>query len=182
MPSRGRAKSDEWWRIMLRLCQRIRTVGAPWWSKFQHIFVCINNTEFTKLYLLTAWNLLPRPTLLLYISLLESILKRLLTRIEMPTEKFPKRDSGSILKRRTTGLNAGFFFPFPKLVAIPRLKNTVCTTTYPHLAGGQLLHLYLFPRDIAQSYLPTPPLGQDMTQGQFFKRSLTRLNSEFSFS
>ena len=32
------------------------------------------------------------------------------------------------------------------------------------------------------SYLPTPPLGQDMTQGQFFKRSLTRLNSEFSFS
>ena len=29
---------------------------------------------------------------------------------------------------------------------------------------------------------PTPPLGQDMTQGQFFKRSLTVLNSEFSFS
>ena len=30
-------------------------------------------------------------------------------------------------------------------------------------------------------YLPTPPLEQDMTQGQFFKRSLTGLNSEFSF-
>ena len=29
---------------------------------------------------------------------------------------------------------------------------------------------------------PTPPLGEDMTQGQFFKRSLTGLNSEFSFS
>ena len=29
------------------------------------------------------------------------------------------------------------------------------------------------------SYLPTPPLGQDMTRGQFFKRSLTGLNSEF---
>ena len=28
---------------------------------------------------------------------------------------------------------------------------------------------------------PTPPLGQDMTQGQFFKRSVTDLNSEFSF-
>ena len=28
----------------------------------------------------------------------------------------------------------------------------------------------------------TPPLGQDMTQGQFFKRSLAGLNSEFSFS
>ena len=26
-------------------------------------------------------------------------------------------------------------------------------------------------------YLPTPPLGQDMTQGQFFKRSLTGWNS-----
>ena len=31
------------------------------------------------------------------------------------------------------------------------------------------------------SYLPTPPLGQEMTQGQFFKRSLTGLNSEFSY-
>ena len=35
---------------------------------------------------------------------------------------------------------------------------------------------------IILSYLPTPLLGQDMTQGQFFKRSLTGLNSEFSFS
>ena len=31
-------------------------------------------------------------------------------------------------------------------------------------------------------YLPTPPLGQDMKKGQFFKRSLAGLNSEFSFS
>ena len=30
-------------------------------------------------------------------------------------------------------------------------------------------------------YLPTPPLEQDMTQGQFFKLSLTGLYSEFSF-
>ena len=30
-------------------------------------------------------------------------------------------------------------------------------------------------------YLSTPPLGLDMTQGQFFKRSLTGFNSEFSF-
>ena len=29
---------------------------------------------------------------------------------------------------------------------------------------------------------PTPPLGQDMTQGQFFKRGLAGLNSEFPFS
>ena len=26
---------------------------------------------------------------------------------------------------------------------------------------------------------PTPPLGHDMTQGQFLKRSLTGFNSEF---
>ena len=29
---------------------------------------------------------------------------------------------------------------------------------------------------------PTPPLGQDIIQGQYFKRSLTGLNLEFSFS
>ena len=29
------------------------------------------------------------------------------------------------------------------------------------------------------THTPTPPLGQDMTQGQFFKQSLTGLNSEF---
>ena len=32
------------------------------------------------------------------------------------------------------------------------------------------------------SYLPTPPFGQDMTQGQFLSGGLTGLNSEFSFS
>ena len=31
-------------------------------------------------------------------------------------------------------------------------------------------------------YLPTPLLAQDMTQRSIFKRSLTGLNSEFSFS
>ena len=31
------------------------------------------------------------------------------------------------------------------------------------------------------TYLPTPLLRQDMTRGQFFKWSLTGLNSEFSF-
>ena len=32
------------------------------------------------------------------------------------------------------------------------------------------------PNDLYHIY-PTPPLGEDMTQGQFFKRSLTDLNS-----
>ena len=30
-------------------------------------------------------------------------------------------------------------------------------------------------------HLPTPSHGQDVTQGQFFRRSLKGLNSEFSF-
>ena len=40
----------------------------------------------------------------------------------------------------------------------------------------------VLPRCGGYHIYPTPPLGQDMTQGQFFKRSLTGLNSEFSFS
>ena len=39
------------------------------------------------------------------------------------------------------------------------------------ISGWGCYHIYL-----------TPPLGHDMTQGQFFKRSLTGFNSEFSFS
>ena len=42
-----------------------------------------------------------------------------------------------------------------------------------YLGGGRKKHDPIY---------PTPPLRQDMTQGQFFKRSLTGLNSEFSFS
>ena len=34
----------------------------------------------------------------------------------------------------------------------------------------------------APFFLPTIPLGKDMIQGQFFKRSLTGFNTEFSFS
>ena len=30
-------------------------------------------------------------------------------------------------------------------------------------------------------YLPTPPNGQDVTQGQFLKRSFIGLNLDFSF-
>ena len=47
---------------------------------------------------------------------------------------------------------------------------------------SRTIHMY-FKRYIYLFHIyPTPPLGQDMTQGQFFKRSLTGLNSEFSFS
>ena len=45
-----------------------------------------------------------------------------------------------------------------------------------------LKSLYKLDASWLWSYLPTPPLGQDMTQGQIFKRRLTGLNSEFSFS
>ena len=36
--------------------------------------------------------------------------------------------------------------------------------------------------EIVYHIYPTPPLGQDMTQGQFLSGVLTGLNSEFSFS
>ncbi len=51
------------------------------------------------------------------------------------------------------------------------------TPLLPSLPGPLWLRVVAF-----DPIYPTPPLGQDMTQCQFFKRSLTGLNSEFSFS
>ena len=69
-------------------------------------------------------------------------------------------------KRSTIGLNSDYSwfenFPSPILVFLLMIKNLVNPTIY---------HIH-----------PTPPLGQDMTQGQFFKRSLKGLNSEFFFT
>ena len=50
--------------------------------------------------------------------------------------------------------------------------------------SSQISRILLSIRDyLINAYIyPTPPLGQYMTQGHFFKRSLTGLNSEFSFS
>ena len=42
--------------------------------------------------------------------------------------------------------------------------------------------LQLYMCKLTLPYLPSPPLGQDMTQSQFFKRSLTGFNSEYSFT
>ena len=74
--------------------------------------------------------------------------------------------------------------PYHLSLLVGPLNYTLClcmqifvnrSTLVHRSVGGQsltsIIHIY-----------PTPPLGQDMTQGQFFKRSLTSLNSEFSFS
>ena len=53
----------------------------------------------------------------------------------------------------------------------PPFQRGVCLTVHSAVYPLLVYHIY-----------PTPPLGQDMTQGQFSKRSLTGLNSEFSFS
>ena len=62
-----------------------------------------------------------------------------------------------------------------KLISKYKLKNNLQfeedLTLLQEMLSNTEYHIY-----------PTPPLGQDMTQGQFFKRSLTGLNSEFSFS
>ena len=48
---------------------------------------------------------------------------------------------------------------------------------------GLLLRYTIYIYIYIYIYLATPPFGQDMAQGQFFfKRSLTGLNSEISFS
>ena len=69
-------------------------------------------------------------------------------------------------------------------------RNAVQTTKTTHYDWSQLNNEDICDRytitlrnkfDALHIYL-TPPLGQDMTQDQFFKRSLTGLNSEFSFS
>ena len=54
--------------------------------------------------------------------------------------------------------------------------------TFLFLSLSLSLSLFLTIEYKIYLYLPTPPLGQDMTQGRVFKRSLTGLNSEFSFS
>ena len=66
----------------------------------------------------------------------------------------------------------------PKRPKMPTSAGKVLASVFWD-AQGILFIDYL---EKGRYYLPTPPLGQDMTQGQFFKRSLTGLNSEFSFN
>ena len=60
-----------------------------------------------------------------------------------------------------------------------RPKGSLFNNYYAEVKRGALLLSLDYS---TLSYLPTPQLGKDMTQGQFFKQSLTGLNSEFSFS
>ena len=54
----------------------------------------------------------------------------------------------------------------------PTLVNTPTTHTHTHT----YIYIYIY------TYLPMPSHWQDVTQGQFFKRSSVGLNKEFSFS
>ena len=56
------------------------------------------------------------------------------------------------------------------------------TRTHEHTHTHTHTRTHTCRSTIKVRYLPTPSLGQDMTQGRFFKRSLTGLNSELSFS
>ena len=85
-------------------------------------------------------------------------------------------------------------YPWPSLATSPYRSSPLAGLQgyipYPHRATVcifELVVLLLFGHmwgSIGVHHLwahhiyPTPPLGQDMTQGQFFKRSLTGLNSE----
>ena len=83
----------------------------------------------------------------------------------------------------------------PDIQIMPAYPDPTCTSrSYMHIRITSAhciscLHVQIRPADSDPSHTfrsshiyPTPPLGQDMTQGSIFKRSLTSLNSEFSFS
>ena len=55
------------------------------------------------------------------------------------------------------------------------------STIVGYLMPNILIHIQSMISKHILSYLRTPPFGQDKTQGQFFKRSLTGFNSEFYF-
>ena len=57
-----------------------------------------------------------------------------------------------------------------------------CQFLAPAIIGLSLFAILTYIYICIYTYLLTPLLGQDMTQCQFFKRSLTSLNSWFSFS
>ena len=52
---------------------------------------------------------------------------------------------------------------------IAHYKKELFLTVFPILAGW-LFWFYSISTFVGYSYLPTPPLGQDITQGQFLNR------------
>ena len=83
-------------------------------------------------------------------------------------------DSASSLKYTSFDLRFCYASPFAYQFHIPGFHgflDKVYDFIWYFVHFKAVYHIY-----------PTPPLGQDMTQGQFFKRSLTGLKSEFSFS
>ena len=70
-----------------------------------------------------------------------------------------------------------------QFVTILSIYLFVCWFIYISLSIFLSLSLYIYIYIYIYIHIyPTPPLGQDMTQGEFLKRGLTGLNSEFSFS
>ena len=84
---------------------------------------------------------------------------------------------------------SSFFVNFEKVPVFSYNKDCPVMNSFGLISVAEFVFVMIsYPSEIFLSnflfyYIyPTPPLGQDMTQGQFFKRSLTGLNSEFSFS
>ena len=126
-----------------------------------------------------------------------------------PTPPFGQdRTQGQFFKRGLTGLNSEF--SFSKTSCLTKAEEPSLSNYLP-IAGGRIIGFIPFPRVLVlcemqsissriwtrvavsisyddnhyttgASVPPTPPFGQDRTQGQFFKRSLTGFNLEFSFS
>ena len=82
-------------------------------------------------------------------------------------------------------------YPFYQQTEVENVTSYIDLNRHAHalrgdncspLFAGMNTYKLFFSVLLFYPYLPTLLLGQDMTQGQFFKRSLTGLNSEFSFS
>ena len=78
--------------------------------------------------------------------------------------------------------NTNHFPNHPMRMVVTVKKYSYLMAMHEHPQKKQQKKKQLMHKHLNMHIYLTPPLGQDMTQGQFFKRSLTGLNSEFSFS
>ena len=124
------------------------------------------------------WTLMIK-TLIIRIGALSTITKNLKKNVEIRGRIKTVQITASLKSAKILIL---FLETWEDKLSLKLLWNTISERWWEKLTRSnnnnynQVLNITIY------SYLPTPTLGQDMTQGRFFKRSLTGLNSEFSFS
>ena len=120
----------------------------------------------------------------------ENASERFVTIRERPYEQAPSTNAGDASSNKTSNEDhlpnvlCVIIGSVGSVVVMPRTilpwRNRRCTLGYQHAETRRRKERKRC--DLFYHIYPAPQPGQDMTQGQFFKRSLTGLNSEFSFS